>query len=423
MKSSKKNVLHGMTSNFIGLTSLLLMLSLVLVSCDILSIDDTVPTVDDYEPNDERSEAFIIALDTTYDARISDDDDDDWFKITPSHGSDTYDKVQISVTDVSTDLFIHMELYSADGASLATHGNTTKGQSLTYTFATPGVDYYIRLSGWDGIVGDHGSVGSYSLTVSNMDANDEFAPNHTFETAEESLEYGNSYDGVIVSKYETDYYIFSNPASGVWNSYSVTLTNVSSDLFATIRFYDVAKNELKSVSSSTKGADLSAILTTKEDVFYVLIAGGNGLFYDDYQSSSGSYSISVVNNGNDDNEPDDTFNDAREITSFPTDLTGTILSDAANDNGGDYEFFKVTIANNKKVSWSVDPDAANTELHFHVYNASQTYLGNEDGGDGQTITGNISNTTGSDSFIYIKLGGFIGDNGDYSISFTETDAD
>jgi hypothetical protein len=51
------------------------------------------------------------------------------------------------------------------------------------------------------------------------------------------------------------------------------------------------------------------------------------------------------------------------------------------------------------------------------------YLGKADGPDGQTITGSMNNTSGSDSFFYIELGAFVGDNGHYTISFTETDAD
>jgi len=83
----------------------------------------------------------------------------------------------------------------------------------------------------------------------------------------------------------------------------------------------------------------------------------------------------------------------------------------------------VSLANNKKVLWSVTPKASNTELHFRVYDANKEYLGKADGSDGQTITGSMNNTSGSDSFFYIELGAFVGDNGHYTISFTETDAD
>ena len=35
----------------------------------------------------------------------------------------------------------------------------------------------------------------------------------------------------------------------------------------------------------------------------------------------------------------------------------------------------------------------------------------------------MNNKTGVNSYFYIKLGAYVGDNGNYTISFTETDAD
>jgi len=537
MKNKKNTCLEKSKNQFSLLMILFLALPFIMVSCDL--IEDIV---DEYEPNNKLSEAYAIALDTKYNANISEETDDDWFKITPSHGSDTYDKVQISVTNVSADLKIRLELYDASGKSLESHGATTGGQTLTFTFATPGVEYYVRFSGWDGFT-DHRSTGSYSFTVSNMNANDEFAPNHTIETAEESLEYGISYNGVLVSKYEDDYYKFTNPTPNAWNSYTFALTNVSEDLKVRIRLYGTNKSELDSKGSSTAGADLSYTFISKEDVIYLQVLGWDGFTdhrssgnytltvsaenpndefapnhtietakplefgrsyngiivsreEDDYYKftnptpgvwnsytfnltnvssslkvkiylygadksklystgattaggnlsytfvskenefylqvlgwdgftdhrSTGSYTLTPVVNGNDDYEPDDTFEQAREIKSFPRNLTGKILATAANNNDGDYEFFKVTITNNKKVLWSITPEASNTELHFDVYDKNKTHLGGADGSRGQTITGSMNNTTGTDSFIYIKLGGYVGDNGNYTISFTETDA-
>ncbi len=421
MKNKKNTYLEKSKNQFSLLTILFLALPFLVVSCDI--IIDPISIADEYEPNNQRSEAYAIALNTKYNAKISENTDDDWFKISPSHGSDTYDKVLISVTDVSADLKIRLELYSSDGVSLDKLGATTGGQGLTYTIVTPGVEYYVRFSGWDGIAYDHTSKGSYSFTVSNLDANDEFAPNHTIETAK-SLVFGNSYNGVIVSKHEDDYYKFTNPTPGVWNSYTFGFTNVSDDLKVRIYLYGANKSVLRVAGATTAGADLSYTFVSKEDEFYLQVLGWDGIAYD--HSSSGSYTLTPVVNGNDDNEPDDTFEQAREITSIPSSgltLTGTILATAANNNDGDYEFFKVSLANNKKVLWSVTPKASNTELHFRVYDANKEYLGKANGPDGQTITGSMNNTSGSDSFFYIELGAFVGDNGHYTISFTETDAD
>jgi len=402
------------------LTILFLALPFLMVSCDIAEDIDSITIADEYEPNNQLSDAYAIALDTKYNAKISEVTDDDWYKITPAHGSNTYDKVQISVTNVSAELIMHLELYGADGKSHATHGATTKGQSLIYTVATPGVVFYIRLSGWDGYVNDHSSIGSYSFTVSNMDANDEYAPNHTIETAK-SLEFGNSYNGVLVSKYENDYYKFTNPTRGAWNSYTFTLTNVSDDLIARMRLYGADKAVLHTTGAGAAGADLSYTFVSKEDVFYLQVLGWDGYVNDHH--SSGSYTLTPVNNGNDDNEPDDTFEDAREIASYPVvGMKGTILTDAVGDNGGDFEFFKVSIANNKNVSWSVTPEASNTRLHFDVYEPNREHKGSANGPGGQTITGSMNNKTGADSYFYIKLGAYVGNNGNYTISFTETDA-
>ncbi len=529
-------------------TILFLALSFIVVSCDFeIDLDDIIDpvvTADKYEPNNKLSEAYAVTLGTKYNAKISDVTDDDWFKITPSHGSDTYDKVQISVTDVSSELKIRLELYDANGKSLEALGTSTGGQTLTYTIATPGVVYYIRFSGWDGLT-DHRTTGSYSFTVSNLNANDAFAPNHTIETAKslelgkshngvlvsiyeddyykftnpkpgqwitfnikltnaseelkakfniyradkslfysvgattaggdlsytfvstqdefylqvlgwngltdhrtsgsytltvsavdandefapnhtietaKSLEFGKSYKGVLVSQYEDDYYKFTNPKPGTWNSYTINLTNISEYLQVKIYLYRADKSLLYSVGATTAGGDLSYTFVSKQDEFYLQVLGWNGLT--DHRTS-GSYTLTPIVNGNDDYEPDDTFEQARVITSIPSSgltLTGKILSNAANDNGGDYEFFKVMLNNGKKILWSIKPEAANTELHFHVYDPNKKYLGIVDGSKGQTIKGSMYNTSGVDLFFYIKLGGYIGDNGDYTISFTETNA-
>ena len=82
------------------------------------------------------------------------------------------------------------------------------------------------------------------------------------------------------------------------------------------------------------------------------------------------------------------------------------------------------IANNKKVSWSVAPENPNTELHFDVYNAERGHIKTIDGSRGQTIGFYVNNKSGVDIHVYIKLGGYIRDNnGNYTISFTETAAE
>ncbi len=432
--SVEKKTFAGIRAT-VGVLMLISVFSFTFVSCDDLLGDltdgdgndnndgngDPVTTPDDFEPNDERSEAFPITLGMEYNAEISENVDDDWFKISPAHGSDTYDKVRISVAGLSQTLKIRVTLYSSSGEELDSEYASTGGQDLTYTFATPGVDYYVRFSGDIGYGVDHSSTGSYSFTVVNLDANDEYAPNHTFATAKASVEFGTAYNGVLVSKHEDDFYRYTNPLPGTWSSYTISLSNVSSSLYGSIARYAADQANLGRTYSNTGGADVSYTLITAEEHFYVRISGDTGYSID--HSSRGSYTLTVVNNGNDDNEPDDTLEQAREITTFPRTLSGTVLINAANNNGGDYEWFKVNVDTGKKISWSVDPDATNTELHFNVYDSNGDYLGMKDGDDGQTIGESMNNNTAGDSFFYIELGAYVGDSGDYTIDFTETTAD
>ncbi len=96
---------------------------------------------------------------------------------------------------------------------------------------------------------------------------------------------------------------------------SAIFTNISDDLKVRIYLYGANKSVLRVAGATTAGADLSYTFVSKEDEFYLQVLGWDGIAYD--HSSSGSYTLTPVVNGNDDNEPDDTFEQAREITSIP----------------------------------------------------------------------------------------------------------
>lgn len=89
---SKKNTKKS-KNQYSLLTIIFLALLFIVVSCefevDIDDIVDPIITADKYEPNNKLTEAYAITLGTTYNAKISGETDDDWFKITPSHGKDT----------------------------------------------------------------------------------------------------------------------------------------------------------------------------------------------------------------------------------------------------------------------------------------------------------------------------------------------
>lgn len=390
--------------------------------------DTTALQADSYETNDTWQEAGSISLDSEISANIHEAEDVDFYRFTTAHPANTYDKIRIALSAGDADLLLHLELYDTLGQKRTGTTAETPGQNLTYTLACPGGTYILRVSGWNKIMNrDNGSFGAYSATVTNLDVNDSLAPNHSREEAAE-VAFGTDYQGVLVSKYEDDWFHVANPDSGTWEQYTVSLTDVSAELARNIAVYNDDGDEIHHNDGAAlvvgKGTPLTYTFISKDPGTYVWVYGWDNIMHSPH-GSSGSYTFRIDDNdANDDNEPDDTFADARVIDQVPaTPLSGTILTDAANDNGGDFEFFKVSLPDGKKALWEVDPAASDTELHFKVYNAEQSYLGNEDGSDGETISGSMNNNSGSDTFFFISLGAFVGDNGDYTITFTQTVAD
>ena len=396
--------------------SLILIFSLVLVSCEEDENGDSDDTKDQFEPNNSWQEAYSVSLDKNYDAVIGEEDDVDFFIFTTDHPADAFDVVALEFTNVGEDMKVCVEIFDENGQSLASAHSGTAGADWTYNITCPGGTYIIKVHGDDGW---EKYTGAYSFKISNQGSNDEYSPNHSFESAAQ-VNIGNDIQGKIISNSEEDFFVFTNDVTSYWREFNLAFTNVSSEYKVKYEIFDVGNNSIASGSGSGKGADVSHEFPEKTEKIYVKVWG-----YDYFENTKGSYTLNLsVSDPNDDNEPDDTFADARNIDSYPTDITGTIVGEAANDNGGDYEFFKVSVNAGKKVEFTVDPQASNTEMHFHIYNSDESYTGNNvDGSDGETLNYYLNNSSTEDAVLYIKLGAFVGDNGDYTISFTETTAD
>ena len=371
--------------------------------------DDELLNPDKNEPNDSRQEATELVLDEWLTAYAG-ETDSDWYKFTVTH--DTYDVITIETQNLSEELELLLELFDADGNSIISQGGEN-GANININLSAPAGTYYVKISSRY-----EQNSGEYKLKVANSNANDDYEPNETSDTAAElgTLPVS-ALEGTLVSPYEKDWYKFTTENSGVWDILSIDITNNSDELELLAELYDIDLNKEEQVEGSN-GANVSITYPTKGGSFYLLLKSL-------YEGNKGNYTLTIENmNLNDDNEPDDTFADARIIDSYPTgDISGTIVYEAANDNGGDYEFYKVTVKAGKKVDFTIDPAASNTELHFGIYNQDQSYTGSSlDGSDGETLNYYLNNSSDSDAVVYIKLGAYPGDNGDYTISFTETTA-
>ncbi|MDZ7797032.1 MAG: hypothetical protein U5N56_08295 [Candidatus Marinimicrobia bacterium] len=245
-----------------------------------------------------------MSQDTIYNAQIA-ENDADFFSFTTTHGSTTFDEVEISVNDVGPDLMIGVAIYNSDGEILETNTVKTEGATLTYVLRNLHSDetYYVRFSGtWGGSytvdgIGDHDSEGAYSFKVMNLNANDEFAGNHSLNDAHPIIT-DQTYDGVLVSKLEADYFSFTPTA----DTMQVQVTNVSSDLIIGIALYRSNFELIGSAGPSTAGANYTLNLNNMntEATYYLRFSGtwGGGYTVDGIGDhyGYGSYTFVLVDN-------------------------------------------------------------------------------------------------------------------------------
>ena len=259
----------------VAATATIALAALMLGSCFLL---DTLGNVDDYEPNDSIAQAHPITLGESYTAYIA-EDDADFFSFQTAHGSGTFDEVEISVTNVGSDLRIGIAVYDPSGELIFSRTTNTKGADLTVVLTDLQSDdaYYVRFSGTWGITGwavdsygDYDTQGPYTFTVRNLDANDDFAGNHSIDDAG-PISIGETYNGVLVSPLEADYFSFTSTATDM----QLSITNVGNELIIGVAVYTQEKVLLGQAQSSTAGANLSVTLDnyTIGNTYYMRFSG------------------------------------------------------------------------------------------------------------------------------------------------------
>lgn len=173
---------------------------------------------------------------------------------------------------------IGVAIYNSDGEIIETNTVKTEGATLTYVLRDLHSDenYYIRFSGtwghdWtvDGI-GDHDSEGAYSFKVMNLGANDEFAGNHSLNDAQPIIT-DQTYNGVLVSKLEADYFAFTPTAENM----QLQVTNVGSSLIVGIALYGPNLELLGHDGAGTAGANYTINLNdmNTEVTYYLRFSG------------------------------------------------------------------------------------------------------------------------------------------------------
>lgn len=109
-----------------------------------LKVDFTPTTVvDPYEPNDTTSQAYAIAMDTTYSSFIYSSTDVDYYKVTLN----TAKSLTINLTNLPGDYDLY--LYNSSGKVVAkSEKGSTTAEAITYSAAAG--TYYIKVFGYNG---------------------------------------------------------------------------------------------------------------------------------------------------------------------------------------------------------------------------------------------------------------------------------
>lgn len=246
---------------------------------------------------------------------------------------------------------------------------------------------------------------------------DNLEPNNSRNEAFE-LTLGEQVDASI-AKGDHDWYSFSIETNGIIDKALIEIINLTEEMELTAVLYDSQGNQFGSFTGNA-GINMNISLSTRSSSYYIEI-------YDKNSEQEGKYELTItLLQANDSNEPDDTFEDAHIVDSYPSGvITGTILVNASDDNQyGDFEFFVLSVDVDKKVDFTLTPDADDIKMNYKIFKEDRSVVVEEtEGTAGQILQASVGSGSGGSMTRYLRVGATLGDtgNGNYTISFTQTD--
>jgi len=245
---------------------------------------------------------------------------------------------------------------------------------------------------------------------------DGLEPNNSRSEAFE-LNLGEQIDASI-AKGDHDWFSFSVETNGIIDIAGIAIENLADEMELTAFLYDSLGNQFGSFTGNA-GINMNINLSTRTNSYYIEI-------YDKNSDHEGKYKLTITLLANDSNEPDDTFADAFEVPSYPSGvIAGTILVNASDNNQyGDFEFFVLLINADKAVSFTLTPDADDIKLNYKIFEVDHLVVGEEtEGTAGQILQAFVGSGSEGSMTRYLRVGATLGDtgNGNYTISFTQTD--
>ena len=246
---------------------------------------------------------------------------------------------------------------------------------------------------------------------------DGLEPNNSRNEAFE-LTLGEQVD-VSIAKGDHDWYSFSVETNGIIDIAGIAIENLTAEMELTAVLYNSQGIQFGSFTGNA-GINMNINLSTRTSSYYIEI-------YDKNSDHEGKYKLTItLLQANDSNEPNDTFADAFEVPSYPSGvIAGTILINASDDNqNGDFDFFVLFIDLNKVVDFTLTPAADDIKMNYKIFEVDHSFDVEEtEGTAGQILQASVGRGTGGSMTRYLRVGATLGGtgNGNYTISFTETD--
>jgi hypothetical protein len=247
---------------------------------------------------------------------------------------------------------------------------------------------------------------------------DDYEPNNSI-TSPTDIVLGTTYN-VSISKGDRDFYRFTLDNGTVLENAKIELGNFADNLQLECAFYDGLGTKLVTYWNDP-GFGYVVFWPAVEGTFYLEIG-------DKDNSAKGDYSLKVSDlDDSDANEPNNTFGNATVIDTYPSGVINANLVASANATypNGDWDYYLVVVNPNKKVDFTISPQATDLVMQFNVYDESQSEVDpGITGGAGAVLDYYLNNATGAAVTLYVRVGGTLGASyeRDYTISFTESDA-
>ncbi|MFW6369567.1 MAG: hypothetical protein ACOC0J_03185, partial [Myxococcota bacterium] len=200
---------------------------------------------DEFAGNHSWGDAYELELGVDHDGVLVTPEEEDYYAFTTAHSAETYDEMIILLAVRSTELRAKLDVVDPEGKVVYQEVAPAAGEGLAHSFITMGDGpFMLRVRGWHPEEDrEHGSAGAYRLKVMNAYANDEFAPNHTLDDAQE-IELDVRYEGALVCEEEADYYVFTTAhTADEYDTVAFQVTPRDPELTAYIELYDEWGNQ------------------------------------------------------------------------------------------------------------------------------------------------------------------------------------